>query len=62
MTGRHKIFALNEELSINEALPKIVETGFSRIPVFRVRLKTSPALSIGTISPLPSAGKKWSSR
>ncbi|MCP5408704.1 MAG: HlyC/CorC family transporter [Chromatiaceae bacterium] len=35
MTGRHKIFALNEELSINEALPKIVETGFSRIPVFR---------------------------
>ena len=57
MTGRHKIFALNEELSINEALPKIVETGFSRIPVFRVRLKTSPALSIGTISPLPSAGK-----
>jgi len=34
MTGRHKIFALNEELKISEALPKIVEAGFSRVPIF----------------------------
>jgi len=34
MTSRHKIFALNEEMTIKEALPKIVEVGFSRVPVF----------------------------
>lgn len=35
MTGRHKIFALNEEMSIQEALSKIVEVGFSRIPIYQ---------------------------
>ena len=34
MTSRHKIFMLNEEMTINEALPKIVEVGFSRIPIY----------------------------
>ena len=34
MTPRHKIFTLNEEMTIKEALPKIVEVGFSRIPVY----------------------------
>ncbi|MCB1850996.1 MAG: HlyC/CorC family transporter, partial [Gammaproteobacteria bacterium] len=34
MTGRHKIFALEQEMSISEALPKIVEVGFSRVPVY----------------------------
>jgi len=34
MTSRHKIFTLNEEMTIKEALPKIVEVGFSRVPVF----------------------------
>lgn len=34
MTSRHKMFTLNEEMSIKEALPKIVEVGFSRIPVY----------------------------
>jgi len=35
MTGRHKLFALNEETTINEALPKILDVGFSRIPIYR---------------------------
>lgn len=35
MTSRHKIFALNEEMTIKEALPKIVEVGFSRVPIYR---------------------------
>ncbi len=35
MTSRHKIFALNEETTIKEALPKIVEVGFSRVPIYR---------------------------
>lgn len=35
MTSRHKIFALNEEMIIKDALPKIVEVGFSRVPVYR---------------------------
>ncbi|MCP5415563.1 MAG: HlyC/CorC family transporter [Chromatiaceae bacterium] len=35
MTGRHKIFALEQEMSISEALPKIVEVGFSRVPVYQ---------------------------
>jgi len=35
MTSRHKIFALNEEMAIKDALPKIVEVGFSRVPVYR---------------------------
>ena len=34
MTPRHKMFTLNEEMTIKEALPKIVEVGFSRIPVY----------------------------
>jgi len=34
MTGRHKIFALTEEMSIKDALPKIVEVGFSRVPIY----------------------------
>ena len=34
MTSRHKIFALNEEMTIKEALPKIVEVGFSRVPTY----------------------------
>ncbi len=34
MTSRHKIFALNEEMSIKDALPKIVEVGFSRVPIY----------------------------
>ena len=34
MTSRHKIFALNEEMTIKEALPKIVGVGFSRIPIY----------------------------
>lgn len=34
MTSRHKIFALDGEMSIKEALPKIVEVGFSRVPVY----------------------------
>ena len=34
MTGRHKIFALNEEMTIKEALPEIVEVGFSRVPIY----------------------------
>ena len=39
MTSRHKIFALNEEMTIKEALPKIVEVGFSRIPVYQGALE-----------------------
>jgi len=35
MTSRHKIFALNENMTIKDALPKIVEVGFSRVPIFR---------------------------
>ena len=35
MTSRHKIFALNEDMTIKDALPKIVEVGFSRVPIFR---------------------------
>jgi len=35
MTGRHKIFALDEDLTIKDALPKIVAVGFSRIPIYR---------------------------
>ena len=35
MTSRHKMFTLNEEMTIQEALPKIVEVGFSRVPVYR---------------------------
>jgi len=35
MTGRHKMFALNEELSIKDALPKIAAVGFSRIPIYK---------------------------
>jgi CBS domain containing-hemolysin-like protein len=35
MTSRHKIFALNGEMSIKEALPKIVEVGFSRVPIYQ---------------------------
>jgi len=34
MTSRHKIFALNEEATIKEALPEIERTGFSRIPLY----------------------------
>ncbi len=34
MTGRHKIFCLNEETTIKEALPEIERTGFSRIPIY----------------------------
>jgi len=34
MTGRHKIFALTEEMSIKDALAKIVEVGFSRVPIY----------------------------
>lgn len=34
MTSRHKMFTLNEEMTIKEALPKIVQVGFSRIPVY----------------------------
>ncbi len=34
MTPRHKMFSLNEETTIKEALPKIVEVGFSRVPVY----------------------------
>ena len=34
MTPRHKMFSLNEEITIKEALPKIVEVGFSRVPVY----------------------------
>ncbi|MES9904808.1 MAG: hemolysin family protein [Sedimenticola sp.] len=34
MTSRHKIFALNGEMTIKEALPKIVEVGFSRVPIY----------------------------
>ncbi len=34
MTSRHKMFTLNEEMTIKEALPKIVEVGFSRVPVY----------------------------
>ena len=34
MTSRHKMFTLNEEITIKEALPKIVEVGFSRIPIY----------------------------
>ncbi|MEJ1297606.1 MAG: hemolysin family protein [Candidatus Sedimenticola sp. (ex Thyasira tokunagai)] len=34
MTSRHKIFALDEEMTIKEALPKIVEVGFSRVPIY----------------------------
>ncbi len=35
MTSRHKIFALDEEMTVKEALPEIVEVGFSRVPVYR---------------------------
>ena len=35
MTSRHKIFALNEEMTIKDALPKIVEVGFSRVPIYQ---------------------------
>lgn len=35
MTNRHKIFALNEEMTIKQALPEIVAVGFSRVPVYR---------------------------
>ena len=35
MTSRHKMFTLNEDMTIKDALPKIVEVGFSRIPVYR---------------------------
>jgi len=34
MTPRHKVFSLNGETTIKEALPKIVEVGFSRVPVY----------------------------
>jgi len=34
MTSRHKMFTLNEEMTIKEALPRIVEVGFSRVPVY----------------------------
>jgi CBS domain containing-hemolysin-like protein len=34
MTPRHKVFSLSEETTIKEALPKIVEVGFSRVPVY----------------------------
>jgi len=34
MTSRHKMFTLNEEMSIKEALPRIVEVGFSRVPIY----------------------------
>ncbi|NNK97068.1 MAG: HlyC/CorC family transporter [Desulfobacterales bacterium] len=34
MTPRHKMFSLSEEITIKEALPKIVEVGFSRVPVY----------------------------
>lgn len=34
MTSRHKMFMLDEEMTIREALPRIVEVGFSRIPVY----------------------------
>jgi len=34
MTSRHKMFILNEEMTIKEALPKIAEVGFSRVPVY----------------------------
>lgn len=35
MISRHKIFALSEETTIKEALPKILDVGFSRIPIYR---------------------------
>lgn len=35
MTSRQKIFALEENLAINEALPEIDKVGFSRIPIFQ---------------------------
>jgi len=34
MTPRHKMFSLNGETTIRKALPKIVEVGFSRVPVY----------------------------
>ena len=34
MTPRHKMFSLNEETTIKEALPKIVGVGFSRVPIY----------------------------
>jgi CBS domain containing-hemolysin-like protein len=34
MTTKEKIFSLSEELTLDEALPKIKERGFSRIPIF----------------------------
>ena len=34
MTPRHKVFSLSEETTIKEALPKIVEVGFSRVPIY----------------------------
>src|SRR5699024_1726419 len=34
MQNRMDIFALNEELSFKEILPKIIEHGYSRIPVY----------------------------
>lgn len=35
MTSRHKIFALDEDTTIKEALPRIVAVGFSRVPLYR---------------------------
>ncbi len=34
MTPRHKMFALSENMTIKEALPKIEEVGFSRVPLY----------------------------
>lgn len=34
MTPKEKIFSLTEELTLDKALPKIKEKGFSRVPIF----------------------------
>jgi len=34
MTHRTRVFSLNQDLTIREALPRIIEEGYSRIPLF----------------------------
>jgi len=53
MTPREKVFALSEDLTITEALRKIEEDGFSRIPVFQSSQKSGslslPVIGIVTV-------------
>ena len=61
MTPRIKMFALSEDMKIKDALPKINQKGFSRIPIYKTtRDKITGTIHIKDI--LKSVAKKQMSR